>query len=119
MKTRKLSLKEKWAILEERWVKSGQKGIESPNQVAARMAGAIKQILDQQPDAADLPVIVTGGTNMTRYIEHAILENSNIPEEAARSIKDGGMRVVTMTPDNKTGKLSVTRVVAVNPKEVS
>lgn len=114
VQTRKLPLKERWAILEKR---HAGKSIESPTEVAARMDGVIRQILAQQPDAADLPVIVTGGTNMTHYIEREILENPNIPEKAARSIKDGGMRVVTMTPD-EMGDLHVTQVIAIDPKKV-
>ena len=119
VKTRTLPLKLRWEILEDIWVKSGhaEKGIESPTQVAARMDRAIRQILDQHPNAADLPVIVTGGTNMTHYLEGEILKNPNIPEKAARSIKDGGMRVVTMTPD-EMGDLYVTQVIAVDPKKV-
>jgi broad specificity phosphatase PhoE len=119
VKTRTLPLKERWAILEKRWIESGKaaQGIESPAQIAARVDGAIRQILDQQRDETVLPVIVTGGTNMTHYIEAEILANPNIPEKAARSIKDGGMRVVTMTPDDM-GDLRVTEVIAVDPKKV-
>ncbi|HEY5236626.1 MAG TPA: hypothetical protein VIJ14_10635, partial [Rhabdochlamydiaceae bacterium] len=62
VKTRTLPLNERWEILEKRWVESG---IESPAQNAARVDGAIRQILDQHPEGPSLPVIVTGGTNMT------------------------------------------------------
>ncbi len=118
-KTRTLPLKERWAILERRWIESGlaAQGVESPAQVAARVDGSIRQILDQQPDGSLLPVIVTDGTNITYYIESEILKNPNIPEKAARNLKDGGMRVVTMTPD-EMGDLHVTEVVAVDPKKV-
>jgi broad specificity phosphatase PhoE len=120
VKTRTLPLEEKWAILERRWVESGQaaQGIESPAQVGARVDGAIRQVLDLQPEGSDLPVIVTGGTNMTRFIEGEVLKNPNIPEKAARSIKDGGIRVVTMTPD-EMGDLHVTQVIAVDPKKIA
>ncbi len=52
VKTRTLPLKERWAILEERWVKSGkaEQGIESPAQIAARVDGAIRQILDEHTE---------------------------------------------------------------------
>jgi broad specificity phosphatase PhoE len=118
-KTRKLPLAERWAILEKRWIESGQaaQGVESPAQVAARIDGAIRQVLDQQPEGSVLPVIVSDGTNITYYIESEILKNPNIPEKAARNLQDGGMRVVTMTPD-EMGDLHVTEVLVVDPKKV-
>jgi broad specificity phosphatase PhoE len=117
-KTRLLPLKERWAILEKRWIESGQaaQGVESPAQVAARIDGAVRQILDQTTEESVLPVIVTDGTNITYYVESEILKSPNIPEKAARNLQDGGMRVVTMTPD-EMGDLYVTEVIAVDPKK--
>lgn len=99
---------------DEKWVSSpdAQQGIESPAQVHARMDGAIRQVLAEQSEGSSLPVIVTGGTNMKKYLEGEIRKNPQIPAKAAQSIKDGGMRVVTMTPD-EMGDLHVTGVLAV------
>ncbi|HEX2579780.1 MAG TPA: hypothetical protein VHK67_05210 [Rhabdochlamydiaceae bacterium] len=104
---------------EKRWVTSPapEQGIESSAQVANRMDGAIREILDIEDDDLDeLPVIITGGTNIKRYLEGEILKNPEIPASAARNIKDGGMRVVTMMLGD-SGNLEVTTVEAVDPKK--
>ncbi|HUD02260.1 MAG TPA: phosphoglycerate mutase family protein [Rhabdochlamydiaceae bacterium] len=104
---------------EQKWVTSPdpEHGVESPAQVAARMDKAIRTILSQYPEGSELPVIITGGTAMTRFIEAEIRKNPAIPPKAARSIKDGGMRVVTMTPA-ENGDLHVTNVTAVDPRKI-
>jgi len=104
---------------EERWEAClDQDRIESPAQVASRIDGVIRKSLNTWPEIDILPVFVTGGKAMKRYIQGEILKNPEIPESAARSIKDGGMRVVTMTLDENE-HWKVTRVVAVDPKKMS
>lgn len=104
---------------EERWEAClDQDRIESPAQVASRIDGVIRKSLNTWPEIDVLPIFVTGGTAMKRYIQGEILKNPEIPESAARNIKDGGMRVVTMTLDENE-HWKVTRVVAVDPKKMS
>jgi len=97
--------------LEERWAASSD--AENPAEVAAHMEDAIRTILVEQPEEDGLPVIVTGGTTMTRYLESEILKNPEISPKAASGITDGSMRAVTMTP-NEMGELQVSQVVDPN-----
>lgn len=101
--------------LEERWVNASD--AESPDEVASHMDGAIRILLDELPPEDGLPVVVSGGTAMTRYLEAEIHKNREIPANITSGIIDGDMRVVTMTPD-EMGDLQVTKVVAVDPKKL-
>ncbi|HEX4840223.1 MAG TPA: hypothetical protein VFU89_07270, partial [Rhabdochlamydiaceae bacterium] len=76
-----------------------------------------RESLNTRPGNDDLPVFVTGGTAMKRYIQGQIRKNPEIPESAARNIKDGGIRVVTVIRDEH-GDWKAIRVEPVDPKKL-
>ncbi len=102
---------------DQQWVTSpdATQGIESPAEVAARMDRAVRDILSKQPEG--VPVIVTGGTAIKRFLQGEVRANPSLSEEITGTIKDGGIRIFTMTP-NDVGDLVTTKVIIVDPRKM-
>jgi len=90
-----------------------EQSIESRSQVASCIDAAIRQVLAEDTKETELPVFAINGGDIKAYLENEIRKNPEIPENMARNIEDGSMRVVTMTPDD-LGDLYVSQVVDPN-----